>query len=39
MCETASPTTIKSNFEQENRDCVFAYKRNNAKFAWPVNLK
>ncbi len=37
--DAASPETLRGGIEREGRDAVFAYKRNAAKFAWPVNLK
>ena len=34
--ESVCPQTVKTEIISDGRECLFAFKRNNAKFAWPV---
>ncbi|XP_074662107.1 uncharacterized protein LOC141914728 isoform X2 [Tubulanus polymorphus] len=36
--DTQLPLTIRLDLQLEGKDCSFAYKRINAKFAWPLHL-
>jgi len=38
LTENAWPVSVKAEMQTGGRECIFAYKRNNVRYVWPVSF-